>query len=367
MADPQDIIRADVRAMTAYPVADARGMIKLDAMENPYALPEALRRELAQVLSECAINRYPDPTAPALKQRLREVMGLKPEWEVLLGNGSDEIIQIMVQCCARPGAVVMAPTPAFVMYKVYSLIAGAEFVGVPLRPDFSLDTERMLAELRARRPAIVFIAYPNNPTGNLYSEQDIIAIAEAAPGLVVIDEAYQPFAGNSLIGLLDRYRHVVLLRTVSKLGLAGLRLGYAVGHPEWVREFDKVRSPYNVNVLTQAAAEWILRRHELLDAQAASIRAGREALFKAMAALPGVQPFPSAANFILGRVPDAPRLVAGLAQRRVLIKSLHGAHPLLEQCIRVTVGTEAENAAFLDALRAGLAELHGGLSPMARP
>jgi histidinol-phosphate aminotransferase len=173
----------------------------------------------------------------------------------------------------------------------------------------------------------------------------------------VIDEAYQPFAGHSLIDLLDRHRNVVLLRTVSKLGLAGLRLGYAVGHPEWMCEFDKVRSPYNVNVLTQAAADWALARHEVLEGQAADIRAAREKLFAAMAAMPGVHPFPSSANFILARVPGAVQVQKSLERRRVLIKSMHGANPQLDQCIRVTVGTPAENAAFLDALRAALAEL----------
>jgi histidinol-phosphate aminotransferase len=354
---PDLIVRDDVRAMAAYPVAHAAGMIKLDAMENPYTLPDALRRELAGVLSGCELNRYPDPSAPGLKKRLREVMGIKPEWELLLGNGSDEIIQMIILACARAGAVVMAPTPTFVMYRTYAHIAGIEFSGVPLRADFALDTERFLTEMRNRRPAVVFMPYPNNPTGNLFAADAVQAVVDAAPGLVVIDEAYQPFAGHSLIGLLERHRHVVLLRTVSKLGLAGLRLGYAVGHPEWMREVDKVRSPYNVNVLTQAAADWALARHAVLEGQAADIRAEREKLFAAMAALPDLRPFPSSANFILARVPDAVQVQKSLERRRVLIKSMHGANPQLDQCIRVTVGTPAENAAFLDALRAALAEL----------
>lgn len=359
-AGPERIIRDEIRAMSAYHVPSASGLIKLDAMENPYSLPAALRRAVAEDLAACEMNRYPDPTAPALKSCLREVMGIPRNMDILLGNGSDEIIQMIVQACARPGAVVMAPVPTFVMYRNYATIAGVRFVGVPLKGDFSLDVQAFLSEIRTHKPAVVFLSYPNNPTGNLFSEEAMSLIVGAAPGLVVIDEAYQPFAETSWLDKLAGFPNVILLRTMSKLGLAGIRLGYAVGWPDWLSEIDKVRSPYNVNVLTQCAAERILRSHEVLDVQAADIRASRELLSAALAGIPGLTPFPSSANFILLRVPDAPALFTGLCKRGVLVKNLHGAHPLLEHCIRVTVGTPEENARLLEAIAAVLVTAPNG-------
>ena len=354
------IIRDDIRAMSAYPVPSAAGLIKLDAMENPYPLPAALRRAVAEDLAACEMNRYPDPTAPALKSCLREAMGIPQDMDILLGNGSDEIIQMVVQACARPGAVVMAPVPTFVMYRNYATIAGVRFVGVPLKGDFALDVEAFLSEIRAHRPAVVFLSHPNNPTGNLFSTEAMLSILDAAPGLVVIDEAYQPFAQTSWLDKLPGFPNVILLRTMSKLGLAGIRLGYAVGRPDWLSEIDKVRSPYNVNALTQCAAERILRSHEVLDAQAADIRASRDLLSARLAAIPGLTPFPSSANFILVRVPDAPLLFSGLCKRGVLIKNLHGAHPLLEHCVRVTVGTPVENSSLLESIAAVLTAVPNG-------
>ena len=357
---PKDVIRNEVLAMSAYHVQSASGMVKLDAMENPYSLPAELLQSLGASLAACELNRYPDPTAPALKARLRAVMGIPDGLELLLGNGSDELIQIMIQACARPGAVVMAPVPTFVMYQAYSTIAGVRFVGVPLLADFSLDVASFISAIREHDPAAVFISYPNNPTGNLFAVDDIRKIVSACAGLVVIDEAYQPFAGTSWLERLAECPNVILLRTMSKLGLAGIRLGYAVGRKEWIGEFDKVRSPYNVNVLTQCVAQSILADPGVLDEQAAEIRAGRSLLLQRMAEIPGVSPFPSAANFILTRVPDAPAVFAGLKARGILVKNLHGMHPLVDNCLRITVGTAAENELFLSAFAAAIAHLPDG-------
>lgn len=357
---PKGVIRDEVLAMSAYHVQSAAGMVKLDAMENPYCLPDELRQSLAASLAGCELNRYPDPAAPGLKARLRDVMGIPGGLELLLGNGSDELIQIMIQACARPGAVVMAPVPTFVMYQAYSTIAGVRFVGIPLQADFSLDVASFISAIREHDPAAVFISYPNNPTGNLFAVEDIQKIVSASPGLVVIDEAYQPFAGTSWLERLEDCPNVILLRTMSKLGLAGIRLGYAVGRREWIEEFDKVRSPYNVNVLTQCVAQSILAVPGVLEEQAAEIRASRSLLQQRLAETPGVGPFPSAANFILARVPDAPAVFAGLRARGVLVKNLHGMHPLVENCLRITVGTAAENELFLAAFSAAIANLTGG-------
>ncbi|HVQ61921.1 MAG TPA: histidinol-phosphate transaminase [Burkholderiales bacterium] len=354
-AGPKEIVREDVRAMKAYPVPQAEGLVKLDAMENPYGLPQALQREIAEAVSRVAINRYPDPTAPALVRRLRETMRIPPELDLMLGNGSDEIIHIIVQSVARRGAVVLAPRPTFVMFSAYAGLAGLEYVGVLLRPDFTLDTRAFLEAMARHRPAVVFIAYPNNPSGNLFDEESVARVVAAAPGLVVIDEAYHAFARKTFMTRLGEFPNLIVMRTLSKLGLAGIRLGYAVGRPEWIREFDKVRSPYNVNSLTHVVAERILAHHDVLDAQARSIADERQRLDAELRRLSRVTVFPSDANFILVRVPDAAAVFEGMRRRGVLIKNLDTGVPLLEGCVRLTIGTPEENRRCLDAFAQSLA------------
>jgi histidinol-phosphate aminotransferase len=351
---PKDLVREEVLALAAYHVADAAGMVKLDAMENPYPLPQALQREIAALVAGAALNRYPNPQAPELKARLRQVMAIPDAFDILIGNGSDEIIQILIQALARPGAVVLAPDPTFVMYRMYALVNRMRYVGVPLEADFTLDCARLLAAVEEHRPALTFIAYPNNPTGNLYPEADVLRILQAAPGVVVLDEAYHAFAKKSFMGRLAEYPNLVVMRTLSKIGMAGLRLGYAAASPAWIGEFDKVRPPYNVNVLTQLVAEKLLAHTDVLELQAAEICAGRARLRSALEALPGVTVFASDANFLLVRVPDSGKVLAGMKQRGVLVKNLNGSHPLLAQCLRITAGSAEENALCLDALRAAL-------------
>jgi histidinol-phosphate aminotransferase len=352
---PEQLIRPEILTQSAYHVADASGMVKLDAMENPYLLPEALRADLARRLADAPINRYPDPRSPELKARLRRVFAIPAQHDILLGNGSDELIQILAQALARPGAVMLAVEPSFVMYRMIAGFCGMTYVGVPLRPDFSLDVPALLAAIMRHAPALVFLAFPNNPTGNAFERASLERVIAAAPGLVVVDEAYHAFAGGrSVLADLDRYPNLVMMRTVSKLGLAGLRLGYLVGDGKWLAELDKLRLPYNINCLTQVAAEFALAHADVLEHQAASIVAERGRVAEALAQLPGVEVFPSQANFLLFRVQDAPSCFAGLKARGVLIKNLHGGHPLLENCLRVTIGTPQENKAFLAALTAEL-------------
>ena len=351
---PGSLVREEILALKAYPVAAATGMIKLDAMENPYRLPEALREEVARTVSTLPINRYPDPTAPELKARLREVFDIPEACGILIGNGSDEIIQIVIQALARPGATLLAPEPSFVMYRTNALYAGMRYVGVPLAPDFTLDLERVLAAMREAHPALVFVAYPNNPTGNLFPEDAVTRIIEEAPGLVVVDEAYHVFAGRTFMHRLGEFPNLMVMRTVSKLGLAGIRLGYAAAGTEWITEFDKVRPPYNVNMITQFVAERVLGHIAVLEKQAEAIKIERESLVGKLRDLNGVEPFPSDANFILVRVPDADAVSRRLRERRVLIRNFHGSHPLLANCLRLTVGTPGENALMLDALSGSL-------------
>lgn len=351
---PEDIIRGEILALKAYHVPDATGLVKLDAMENPYRLPEPLRGELGAVVGAAEINRYPDPGAQQLKARLRAVLGVPESAALLLGNGSDEIIQMLTLAVARPGAVVLGVEPAFVMFRMIATLCGVRFAGVPLQPDFALDTEAMLAAIKAEQPALVFIAWPNNPTGNLFDAAAIERIIAAAPGIVVIDEAYHAFAQQSFMDRLVQYPNLLVMRTLSKSGLAGLRLGVLAGAPAWLAHIDKVRLPYNVSVLTQLAAEKVLQHDALLDEQAAVLRAGRAQLQADLRGIAGVTAFPSAANFILFRVARAAAVFEKLKQRGVLIKNLDGSHPALADCLRVTVGTPDENAQFIAALRAAV-------------
>ncbi len=360
MSLTDNIIRADVRALSAYHVPDASGFVKLDAMENPYTLPVSLQHELGKRLGALALNRYPVPTYAGLKAAIRDKLGVPAGFDVILGNGSDELISIVSVACAKPGATVLAPVPGFVMYAMSARLAGLEFVGVPLQADLSLDVEAMLEAVRAHRPAITYLAYPNNPTGNLFDADAMLAILREVgdSGVVVVDEAYQPFADDSFMPRLPEFANLVVMRTVSKLGLAGIRLGYMSAAGPLLEEFDKVRPPYNVNVLTEATAAFMLEHAEVLDAQAAAICAERQRIAVQMAALPGVTVFPSAANFILLRI-DRPGLTGTqvferLLAQKVLVKNVGKMHALLDNCLRVTVSTPAENAQLLAALESSL-------------
>jgi histidinol-phosphate aminotransferase len=353
----QHWVRPEIRALSAYHVPPAADFIKLDAMENPYHWPEAMVEEWLAVLRDVSLNRYPDPSPAGLKAALGEAMGVPAGQAVLLGNGSDELIQMIAMTLTQPGRVVLAPEPSFVMYRMIATFAAMDYVGVPLAEDFALDVDAMLAAIIEHQPAVVFLAYPNNPTGNLFERDAVRRIIQASPGLVVVDEAYHAFAGDSFMGELGKYDNLVVMRTVSKMGLAGLRLGLLAGPQQWLDEFDKTRLPYNINVLTQVSAEFAMAHRAVLEDQTAQICRDRKVLMAALQDMSGVEPFPSSANFILFRVAQASAVFEALKARGVLIKNLSAAGGLLTDCLRVTVGTAAENAAFLEALSAALAIL----------
>jgi histidinol-phosphate aminotransferase len=346
----KQLVRPEIAGIKAYHVADASGLIKLDAMENPYALPAALRAELGQCLADVAINRYPDPHGGGLKDELRAAFDIPAAASVLLGNGSDEIITLIAQALARPGAVMLALEPSFVMYRMNALFSGLQYVGVPLHADFSLNLPALLEAIALHQPAVVFLSYPNNPTGPQFAREQVLAVLDAAPGLVVVDEAYQAFASDSLMDLAGSRANLLVMRTLSKLGLAGLRLGYAAGSAEWIDELDKVRPPYNINVLTQAAARFALRHLDVFMQQAQTLRDERQRLLLDLRQYPAMTVFDSQANFVTVRVPDAAELFAFFKKNGILIKNLHGSHPLLDQCLRLTVGSPDENTAVLAAL-----------------
>lgn len=355
----RSLFRPEVLALSAYKVADASNLIKLDAMENPYHWPEAMVSAWLEHLRHAELNRYPDPSATQLTATLKTVNQIPAGSEVLLGNGSDEIIQLLLMALPA-GATVLAPEPGFVMYKQVAMSLGLQFCGVPLLPaSFDLDLPAMLSAIAQHQPGVIFIAYPNNPTGNLFSAEAIAQIIAHAPGLVVIDEAYAPFANASFMQELSQHAQVLVMRTVSKLGLAGLRLGFIAGHEEIITQLNKIRLPYNINILTQLSADFALAHSDVFIEQSTRICAEREQLLNALQALPGITAYPSKANFILFRTPagQAERIFLSIKQQGVLIKFLNASGGLLQDCLRVTVGTPEENVSFLHALQNSLVKI----------
>jgi len=357
----RQLIRQDVQSMHAYAIQDSAGMIKLDAMENPHRLPQALQAALGQRLGAQALNRYPDNRVNDLRHALAGYAGMPDGFDIMLGNGSDELISLLALACAVPPSAandfrqvsVLAPVPGFVMYAMSAQLQGLAFHGVPLTPDFELDEAAMLAAIRLHQPAITYLAYPNNPTANLWDDaviEKIIRTVGAQGGLVVIDEAYQPFSSKSYIDRLAQHRHVLLMRTLSKFGLAGVRLGYLLGPQALIAEIDKVRPPYNVSVLNCECALFALEHQAVFAAQALDLRAQRAIIFEALGKLPGVRAYPSDANMILLRVADAQKTFEGMSARKVLVKNVSKMHPLLANCLRLTVGTADENRKMLAAL-----------------
>jgi len=356
-ARPIDRIRSDVQSMHAYAVQDARGFVKLDAMENPFGLPPALQAELGARLGALALNRYPGERGADLQRALAVHAQMPEGFSLMLGNGSDELISLLAIACDTPGAAVLAPVPGFVMYAMSAQLQGLRFVGVPLTADFELDEAAMLSAIAREKPAIVYLAYPNNPTANLWDDAAIEKIVQAQGeqgGLVVIDEAYQPFAARSYIDRIARHGHVLLMRTLSKFGLAGIRLGYLMGPAALVAQIDKVRPPYNISVLNCECALFALEHAEVFEAQARQIRDERHRLMMGLGRLAGVKAWPSDANMILVRVPDAAKAFEGMKARGILVKNVSKMHELLANCLRLTVGTADENAQMLAALEASL-------------
>ena len=350
-------LRQDVQSMHAYAIQPSAGLVKLDAMENPFRLPAALQRELGERLGAVAINRYPVQCVADVVAALSKYVQLPAGCKLMLGNGSDELISLLAMACDVPGATILAPLPGFVMYEMSARLQGLKFVGVPLTADFELDETAMLAAIEQHRPAITYLAYPNNPTANLFDDaviDRIVAAVGRQSGLVVFDEAYQPFSSRSWMQRMPAQPHVLVMRTLSKFGLAGVRLGYMAGAAALIEQVDKVRPPYNISVLNAEATLFALDHADEFARQAAVLRDERARLQTALATLPGVKGFPSEANMILVRVPDAKRAFAGMKERGVLVKNIEGLHPLLANCLRLTVGTPDENTLMIEALKASL-------------
>lgn len=358
-------IRPDVQAMHAYKVQDAKGMVKLDAMENPYTLAPELQAALGARLGAVALNRYPANRIDDLKQALAQYTGLPDGYGLMLGNGSDELISLLALACYQPGGVVLAPEPGFVMYSLSAQLQRLKFVGVPLTADFALDVPAMLAAIAEHKPIIVYLAYPNNPTANAWSAsamREVIAAAANVGTLVVVDEAYQPFASHTWLDEIKaqptQNASVLLMRTLSKFGLAGVRIGYLVAPVPLIEQLDKVRPPYNVSVLNAECALFALEHAAVFAEQAHKIRSQRTMLLKKLQMLPGVTPYPSEANMVLvrlaGDADKAGQVFEAMKARGVLVKNVSTMHPLLANCLRLTIGSTDENAQMLSALKASL-------------
>ena len=347
------VIRPEIKALSAYKVADATGYIKLDAMENPYTWPEEIKAEWLKVIQTAEINRYPDPEAKALCRILKKYNQIPVDSEILLGNGSDEIIQLLLMALPA-NATVMAPEPSFVMYKQIAQCLGLNYQGLPLLADsFELDLVAMLANIKSQQPEIIFLAYPNNPTGNLFDSNAIEQIIQCAKGLVIIDEAYAPFTDFSFIQQLTKHKNLLVMRTVSKLGLAGLRLGFISGNPSIINQLNKARLPYNINILTQCSVEFALSHPDMFARQTEILCHERARMFLQLSTLKDIQPCPSAANFILFRTAKdkATDIFNALKEQGILIKNLSPQKGLLSDCLRVTIGKPEENNAFIKALK----------------
>lgn len=347
------IIKPAILDAKAYHVPDANDFIKLDAMENPYVWPAEIKSAWSTYMEQAELNRYPDASTSELREKLAETLNIPDDIAMMFGNGSDELIQIIMLALNKSSNVIMAPEPGFVMYPLLSSLLELNYVGVPLQDDFSLDLDAMLKLIEEREPAVIFIAWPNNPTGNMFDQEAIEMVIKATSGLVVIDEAYHVFAQKSMMSCLQKYPNVLLMRTLSKLGLAGLRLGILFGARAWIDELEKLRLPYNIGTLNQLSANFILDNISMLEQQAEQIRTDRSFVFDELQNINGVEAWSSEANFILFKVAEkgAEYVHAELLKHKILIKLSHGAHPLLENCLRVTIGTKEENDIFLSKLK----------------
>ncbi|HON58826.1 MAG TPA: histidinol-phosphate transaminase [Smithella sp.] len=345
-----DCIAPGILRQSGYVAPEVDVPVKMDANENPFGLQEPLKRRLLEKMSAVAFNRYPAAGSPELRERFARYFGVKKDM-IMPGNGSDELIQAL--CLAFRGKIkgVMVCSPTFAMYKIIGVNAGNKAVEVPLDKKFDLDVEAMTAKMSKTFPALIFLSFPNSPTGNLFSKNRIEALIRKTPGVVVIDEAYAAFSGQSLLPLLKKYDNVIFLKTLSKLGLASMRIGFLIAHREIVAQLDKVRLPYNINSLSQAAATFFLDYQEEFTRQVGEIVRRREELYQALKKIAGIRPYPSRANFIFFSCDfDSDSIYKNLLAEGIAIKNLH-VLPGTPGAMRVTVGTKEQNEAFLEALK----------------
>jgi len=343
--------RPELEDLVAYDAKDVRAEIMLASNENPSNLPGELLDKLAdRVRYEIDFNRYPDPLASRLRELIAEANGLDAR-NVLVGNGGDELILDLLLAWGGPGRTLVDLPPTFAMYGIDAQMTGTRVVAIPRTADFEVPSEPVLAELATGVPDIIVVSNPNNPTGTMTPETLLIDILNTTDALVLVDEAYFEFSRHTMRPHMERHPNLVILRTFSKaFSLAGLRAGYLLAHEDVVRELTKVRQPYSVNRFTQVAAALTFRERVVFQMGIREIMRTRDVLQTGLAAIPGVEPFPSEANFVLFRVAQASAIWRDLLHDHgILIRDLSRT-PGLEDCLRVTVGTESEVQRFLAAL-----------------
>ena len=336
------LARRNIRSLKPYEAKEIPCKVKLDANESPYSLPENIFMKKNIFRS---LNRYPDPDAKELKKTVAKNFKVNIG-NILLGNGSDELIYYLITAFEGP---VLYPVPTFSMYGIISKASGEKAIGIPLDKDFDLDTDKMLAAVKKYNPKLVFLSSPNNPTGNCFSADRILKIIEASKGIVVVDEAYQPFSSEKgCLPLLGDYKNLAILRTLSKIGFAALRVGFLIGDPGMIKEVNKVRLPFNLNSASQALALEAFKRKKIVNSQIKNITSERERLLEELDNIGGISPYPSEANFILFRAKNANIVYHRLIKEGVLIRNLGKA---IKDALRVTIGTPEENGFFITALR----------------
>lgn len=336
-------LRSDIVNLDSYIVPSSHNLIKLDAMESPYPIPTHLERSLNEKLLATPINRYPNANADETKKQCRLLMDIPENYDILLGNGSDELIQLLSFACGK-NDILMSFEPSFVMYEMIAKWTQLQYLSVALTNDFEINLAKTLTIIEEKQPKIIFIAYPNNPTGNLFNRQSIEKIIQKSKGLVVLDEAYYAYAKDSFINDIAKYDNLVLLRTISKVGFAGLRLGLLIAKPEIITQFNKLRMPYNINNLTQTSVNFLLNQ-DYVQTQIKKTLSQRAWVFNALKNINALVVFESQANFILFKTTKANDLFAYLKENGVLIKNLNA---LIKNHLRVTIGTERENKIFID-------------------
>ena len=349
-----NFLRDDIDSLKEYKIVDSKGMIKLDAMENPFDLD--VNFKITGLSSGSSnLNRYPDANCESLRKKLRAKYKIGNDHNIIFGNGSDELIQLICLAFLKPENTVLVPSPSFSMYEKISRVLGLKFKNVPLKNDFSLDINLMLKKIAESNPAIIFLAYPNNPTGNLWSKKDILEIINKSNGVVVIDEAYGAFSGQSFVTEINKYENLVIMKTLSKIGFAGIRLGYLFGENSLINNINKLRLPFNINSVSQKISDLSFENNEYIDEQIKDLIKLKGKLTNQMKDIGKVKVYESKTNFVLFKILDKPAndVFNHLISCNILIKNISSS-PGLENCLRVTVGSEEENNLFIQSLKKSL-------------
>lgn len=342
-------LRTDIRDIKAYNVPSSKNMLKLDAMESPFGIPENLQSDFLDCLKRAQVNRYPDANAEELNTTIRSLMDIPNDLGVLLGNGSDELIQLLAMAC-NSGDLIMSFEPSFVMYEMISKFTHLNYDGISLNENFEIDLDIAVKSITSKKPKLIFIAYPNNPTGNSFDYEVIKEIIKSTDALVVLDEAYYAYSEKSFMDEVSNFSNLVVLRTISKIGFAGLRLGILVGSQGTIEQLNKLRLPYNINILTQASANFLLKEKKYIHNNAKTIIDERGRVFKALSLIPQLTVFPSQANFILVKADNINSLNEFLKSHGILVKSFKDGSEL-KNFLRITIGKLQENNTFLDCIK----------------